>query len=268
MATVSVPPVPPMAAYSDGPPSSSPVVNTAPITTAMTHACHASASASGRRPAPSARATAEATPPPMPPADMVCMSMISGNTRATPASASAPSQPTNIASAALTTACTAMTTTLGAARRRSVGTTGPCSSRSVRAPAGLRGAASGRSAISRVAISAAFGLRASQRHARGRRTRDQPILFVQHVALHQADGASGLDHPPAGLQRPRPHWLQEVDLELERGERLALAQRAGPGHAHGGIGDVAQHPAVQGAHRVGQPLVDLQLDRGLAVAHG
>ena len=64
----------------------------------------------------------------MPPADMVCISMISGNTSATPASASAPSQPTYIASAALTTACTAMTTMLGAARRSSVGTMGPCRS--------------------------------------------------------------------------------------------------------------------------------------------
>ncbi len=50
--------------------------------------------ASARRPAPIARATAEATPPPMPPADIVCMSMTSGKVTETPASASAPSQPT------------------------------------------------------------------------------------------------------------------------------------------------------------------------------
>ena len=50
--------------------------------------------ASAWRPAPSARATAADTPPPMPPADIVCMSMTSGKVTETPASASAPSQPT------------------------------------------------------------------------------------------------------------------------------------------------------------------------------
>jgi hypothetical protein len=69
-------------------------VNSADMTSAMTMACAASAFARSRRPAPSARATAEATPPPMPPADMVCMSMTSGNTSETPASAAGPTQPT------------------------------------------------------------------------------------------------------------------------------------------------------------------------------
>ena len=64
------------------------------MTSAITIACVTRRLASTRRPAPSARATAEATPPPMPPADMVCMSMTSGKVTDTPASASAPSQPT------------------------------------------------------------------------------------------------------------------------------------------------------------------------------
>ena len=41
-------------------------------------------------------------------------------------------------------------------------------------------------------------------------------------------------------QRSRPHRLQEVDLELERRERLALVERAGPGHAHRRVRDVAR----------------------------
>ena len=57
------------------------------MASAITTAWITSASASARRPAPSARATAEATPPPMPPADIVCISMTSGNTIETPASA-------------------------------------------------------------------------------------------------------------------------------------------------------------------------------------
>src|SRR5260221_155315 len=95
-----------------------------------------SASASARRPAPRARATAEATPPPIPPADIVCISMTSGNTIQTPASADR---------------------------------------------------------------------------------------------------------------------LEEVDLELEGGERLALVEARRVGHAHGRVRDVAEHAAVQRAHRVQMP---------------
>jgi hypothetical protein len=69
-------------------------VNAAPIAIAMTSACQTRASAAAGRRAPSARATAAATPPPIPPADMVCMSITSGKTSETPASASAPSRPT------------------------------------------------------------------------------------------------------------------------------------------------------------------------------
>jgi len=41
-----------------------------------------------------ARATADDMPPPIAPADIICISMTSGKTSATPASASVPSQPT------------------------------------------------------------------------------------------------------------------------------------------------------------------------------
>ena len=60
---------------------------------AMISAWEMVASASSRRPAPSARAIAEDTPPPIAPADIICISMTPGNTSATPASASVPSLP-------------------------------------------------------------------------------------------------------------------------------------------------------------------------------
>ena len=60
---------------------------------AMTSACRMVASASSRRPEPSARAIADDTPPPIAPADIICISMTPGNTCATPASASVPSLP-------------------------------------------------------------------------------------------------------------------------------------------------------------------------------
>src|SRR6266404_3131417 len=89
-AAASTPSVPPMARYSRGPPHSMPTVNAAAKASAMRSPWSTSASASRRRPPPRARAIAEAIPTPMPPADIVCISMTSGNTRAMPASASRP----------------------------------------------------------------------------------------------------------------------------------------------------------------------------------
>ena len=63
----------------------------APSATLMMSACSTSASASSRRPAPSARAIADEMPPPIAPADIICISMKPGNTSAMPASASVPS---------------------------------------------------------------------------------------------------------------------------------------------------------------------------------
>jgi hypothetical protein len=66
------------------------LVKIAPTITASTIACSTSAFASSLRPAPVARATAEATPLPSPPFDIIVISMNTGNTSATPASASVP----------------------------------------------------------------------------------------------------------------------------------------------------------------------------------
>src|SRR5262245_12181601 len=231
---------------------------------AIKQACSASASASWRRPPPRARATADATPPPMPPADIVCMSMISGNTSETPASASGPSHPTNTASPALTRTWTAMTTTLGAANRSSVGTIGPSRRRRVRASASFVT----RSAPSSCAASPPLGLLALQRHAGGRRAGDEPVLLIAHVALHQADVAPALDDSALRTQRGRPHGPQKIDLQLERREGLPLTEGAGIGHPHRGVGDVAEDPAVEGAHGIGMTLVGRELDRGRAGLDG
>src|SRR2546422_4710843 len=108
-------------------------MNRSPKPTAMASAWAASALASRRRPAPSARAIADEIPPPMAPADIICISMSTGKTSATPASASVPSLPTKYVSMSPTDACTNMTSTLGVASRRSVLTMGPSSSTRVRA---------------------------------------------------------------------------------------------------------------------------------------
>ncbi len=61
----------------------------------MIIACQTSASASVRRPAPSARAMADEMPPPTAPADSICIIMKPGNTNAMPVNASVPSRETN-----------------------------------------------------------------------------------------------------------------------------------------------------------------------------
>ena len=95
-------------------------------------ACSTSASASARRPPPSARAMAEEMPPPMAPAESICIIMNTGKTSAMPASASVPRRETHQVSMRPVEACASMTRMFGQARRSRVGMIDPCSSRRVR----------------------------------------------------------------------------------------------------------------------------------------
>src|SRR5262245_44237515 len=92
-----------------------------------------SAEASAWRPAPMARAMADAMAPPMLELAICCISMMSGKTSEIPASALDPIWPTKWASTVAVTAMrTTFTTTFGAASCKSVRTTGPSSRRRVR----------------------------------------------------------------------------------------------------------------------------------------
>lgn len=71
--------------------------------------------------APRARLTADDTPPPMAPADIIWVSMANGNTRAIAASGTVPRMPTYRVSAIPTSTETVIAITLGTARRRRVG---------------------------------------------------------------------------------------------------------------------------------------------------
>ena len=104
----------------------------APRATLTTTACSTSASASLRRPAPNARATAEEIPPPMAPAETICINMTTGNTNAMPANASVPRCETHQVSISPVDAWASMTRILGQARRSNVGTMAPRSSSLVR----------------------------------------------------------------------------------------------------------------------------------------
>ena len=69
-------------------------VYTTPAASAIHTACTASALARAASPAPSARLTADETPPPMAPADSIIWNITKGNTSAMPASAGEPKRPT------------------------------------------------------------------------------------------------------------------------------------------------------------------------------
>ena len=84
----------------------------------MRIACSTSASASSRRPAPSARATAEEMPPPIAPADSIGIIMKPGNTSAMPASASVPRRETHQVSISPVEACAIITSTFGQAMQQ------------------------------------------------------------------------------------------------------------------------------------------------------
>src|SRR5262245_29424471 len=107
-------------------------VKAAPMPVAMTSACTTRRLAAGRSPEPSARAMAEDTPPPIAPAEVICSSMMSGNTSARPASGAVPSRPTKKVSPTDTIVWKATSSTPGADSRSSVGTRGADSRRSVR----------------------------------------------------------------------------------------------------------------------------------------
>src|SRR4029434_9278904 len=137
----------------------------------------------------------------------------SGKTGATRAGAPARSQPTNTASSVLTAACSTMTSTFGAASRSSVRAPGPSISGRVRVESAADTGAASEAAVA--LISATHRLLTPEGHAGAGGARDQAILVRDHVALDETDRAAALHHVAGGHQRPGPHRLEEVDLELQ-----------------------------------------------------
>src|SRR5262245_40755063 len=118
-----------------GAPMSSTVEKMAAMASARRNAWKTRASARSRRPAPSARATADETPAPMP-LLVVCRTIITqGNANEAPASALVPMRPRKNPSNVITPANASKLRTFGAARRSSVGKIGPSSRSLVRAAA-------------------------------------------------------------------------------------------------------------------------------------
>ena len=89
----STPPRPPSSMKNWRPNSSMTAVKNSPPSRPIMTACSASVAARSRSPAPMARLIADETPPPMAPADIICVSMTKGKTSAIAASGSMPRRP-------------------------------------------------------------------------------------------------------------------------------------------------------------------------------
>src|SRR5437773_4451533 len=88
------------------------------------------------------------------------------------------------------------------------------------------------------------------RHARRGGPRDEAPLLVEHVGLAEEEGLPHVDHPADGAQPPLDGRPQEVDLELDGRVPHAVFLQRGQGHAHGGVRDLGDHPALDDAATV------------------
>src|SRR5579862_6657852 len=80
------------------------------------------------------------------------------------------------------------------------------------------------------------------------------------VALDVAHGAAATDNFTACHKLAGKNRAEEVDLQFNGCQRFAFFETAAPRSAHGGIGSIAKHAAVQCSHRVGVLRAGLELD--------
>src|SRR5579883_185476 len=78
-----------------------------------------------------------------------------------------------------------------------------------------------------------------QLHAGTRRTRQQSALAVLHVALHIPQVRPSTDDPRLGNHSAFFHRTKEIDLQLDRRERLAFDQGGSISIAHRRVRQVA-----------------------------
>src|SRR5262245_42643413 len=81
-------------------------------------------------------------------------------------------------------------------------------------------------------------------HACRGRARDQPVLLVEDVGLAEEQRLAHLDHPPDCAQPALDRRPDEVDLELDCRVPDPVLLEGGQRHAHGGIRDLGDHPAL------------------------
>jgi len=98
-----------------------------------------------------------------------------------------------------------------------------------------------------------------QRHASAGCARDKPLLFVDNVALDQADNLASPNHPGLGAELCFPHGPQEIDLQFKGREAVVLGERRAICDAHCGVGKIAENSAVERSHWVRMAVIRIEL---------
>src|SRR2546428_12140802 len=101
---------------------------------------------------------------------------------------------------------------------------------------------------------------AAESHAGAHRTCDEPSFGIRHISLREPDRPPCLDHVSRCDQGAGPERPQEVDLQLESREALAVGEGRRIRHSHSCVRDVAEDAPVQRAHRVRMLRACLQLE--------
>src|SRR6266851_686245 len=70
------------------------------------------------------------------------------------------------------------------------------------------------------------------------------------ITLEVDQGLTAVHDPRTGFEQSVRHRAQEIDLELERGERLALLEKRNARHPHRCVCKIAEDASVEGPHRV------------------
>src|SRR4051812_48101487 len=98
--------------------------------------------------------------------------------------------------------------------------------------------------------SAPFARVAAQDEAGTGHERDQRSLLVLDLALEEGGGAPALLDLAARREAALPDGLEEIDLELEGGERFPLLQGGVERAPHRQIRQVAEDAPVERTHRI------------------
>src|SRR5438094_5323928 len=98
------------------------------------------------------------------------------------------------------------------------------------------------------------------RHACRGCPRDKTSLLVENVGFAEKEGLAHVDHPAHRAKAAFDGWPEEVDLELDRGVPHPVFLKCRQRHAHGGIGDLGDHPALNHAPAVAVPRAGGELE--------
>src|ERR1700723_3834677 len=113
--------------------------------------------------------------------------------------------------------------------------------------------------------SAPGGLLTAEDHAGRGTAGDQRAGFVFDIAFDHADRLAAFYDFGGSQKLFLKDWPEEINLQFEGSEGFAIFEAGGESHAHGEVGDVAEHAAVQRAHGIGVFFAGLKFEGDFAI---